>query len=75
MFSIHSGLGPRGCAISYVERLRDLQKHLSLEHDPVRRQEILDRMLFLIEAQSRDRRIAEETGQAVTSPHLERLTD
>lgn len=46
----------RRCQISYLKRLRELNKEYALEQDPVKRVEILDRMLFLLEARSRERR-------------------
>jgi hypothetical protein len=39
--------------MSYLDRVRELHKELSLARDSVARVEILDRMLFVIEAQSR----------------------
>ena len=39
--------------MSYLDRVRELHKQLSLARDSVTRVEILDRMLFVIEAQTR----------------------
>jgi len=36
----------------YLDRVRELHKELSLARDAVTRVEILDRMLFVVEAQS-----------------------
>lgn len=47
----------------YVSRLRELRNQLYVEPDTVKRQEILDRMLFLIEANSRSRK-ADQQGEA-----------
>ena len=39
--------------MSYLDRVRELHKELSLARDLVTRVEILDRMLFVIEAQTK----------------------
>lgn len=42
--------------IPYLERVRQLRLELFQERDLEKRQELLDRMLFLLEAQARARR-------------------
>jgi len=50
----------------YLERLRELTTALSQEQDPLRRNEILERMLFLIHAQAS----TPEAGKQAPDPGL-----
>jgi hypothetical protein len=58
---------------SYLERLRDLKGQLSQERNGEKRQEILDRMLFLVEAEQRERKRETKEGDqpAGLDPALE----
>jgi len=48
--------------MSYVEQLRDLTGQYSLEPDPIKRQRIIERVLFLIESRSSQRAHLESKG-------------
>jgi len=63
-FSIKAGLGS---VIAYVDRLRQLHRQLFEELDPVKKEEILDRILFLIEARSRQQKLDERVKPAAGS--------
>lgn len=59
-------------SIPYIERLRQLRLELLRERDLENRQEILDRMLFVLEAQIRARKLEEVESKPKTGPIVRR---
>jgi hypothetical protein len=63
--------GPK-MTIPYLERLRQLRADFFDEHNLEKRQEILDRMLFVLEAQIRARKLDELESKRKSSPIVRR---
>jgi hypothetical protein len=57
--------------ISYLERLRQLREELLRASDPAQRQELLEHMLFLVEAQSRARGMEASAGHSQSTAALD----
>jgi hypothetical protein len=58
--------------IPYLERLRQLRLELFRERDLEKREEILDRMLFVLEAQIRARKLEEGESRPKSKPKVRR---
>jgi hypothetical protein len=58
--------------IPYIERLRGLRQELLRERHFQRREEILDRMLFVLEAQIRARKLEEGESRPKSNPIVRR---
>jgi hypothetical protein len=58
--------------ISYLERLRQLREELLRASDPAQREELLEHMLFLVEAQSRARRAEAAANESQSHSALKR---
>jgi hypothetical protein len=57
-----------GSTIAYVDRLRQLHRQLVEEVDILKREELLERMLFVIEAHSRLQRLDAEAKRKAAGP-------
>lgn len=57
--------------ISYLERLRQLREELLRASDPAQRQELLEHMLFLVEAQARARGMEASAGDSQSAAALD----
>jgi len=60
----------RRCRISYLKRLRDLNRQFALEQDPIKRQQIIEQVLFLIETRSLVRKADRESPLNLNSISL-----
>ena len=62
-------------SIPYIERLRQLRLELFQERDLEKREEILDRMLFVLEAQIRARKVEEGDNGPKSKPIVRRRAE